>query len=310
MSFGNRVEAARLLAWEVRQLRGTASVVLGLPCGGVQLAFEVARVLAAPLDVIVVRKVGVPWQPELAMGAVGEDDARVVNPDVVRAAGVDADELAAAQAYATVEVERRVKVLRGDRPRVPLDGRTAVVVDDGIATGSTARAARQVARAHGAARVLLAVPVAPAGTAAMLTDGAIVAMTNHCRTNGFSPSAGGVSSVPRRILATWYRYISDGVRPEGDDQVDVGVIGCHAGEVAGIGELGAAPSVLAFGNGPGERVVPPAVQEHLHRMGHGERPPPSVIVSGCDQHDELSVGGLGVGDRTVGEPAARGRDEA
>jgi len=245
MSFGNRVEAGRLLAWEVRQLRGTASVVLGLPRGGVPLAFEVARVWAAPLDVIVVRKVGVPWQPELAMGAVGEDDARVVDPDVVRAAGVDADELAAAQAYATVVV-----------------------------------------------------------------DGAIVAMTNHCRTNGFSPSAGGLSSVPRRILATWYRYISDGVRPEGDDQEDVAVVGRHAGEVAGIGELGAAPSVLAFGNGPGERVVPPAVQEHLDRVGHAERPPPSVIVSGCDQHDELSVGGLGVGDRTVGEPAARGRDEA
>jgi putative phosphoribosyl transferase len=113
------------------------------------------------LDVIVVRKLGVPSQPELGMGAIGEDGVRVLNDEVIRAAAVTDRELRAVEARERAELERRARRFRGDRPRTSLQGRTAIIVDDGIATGSTARAACEVARAHGAARVVLAVPVAP-----------------------------------------------------------------------------------------------------------------------------------------------------
>jgi putative phosphoribosyl transferase len=163
MMFTNRTDAGLALAERLWQLRGEPVVVLALPRGGVPVAAEVARVLGAPLDVIVVRKLGVPFQPELGMGAVGEDGVRVVDRDVIRLAGVSAGELAAVQAREQAEVARRAFRYRGGRPRVPLAGRVAVIVDDGIATGSTARAACRIARALGAARVVLAVPVAPPG---------------------------------------------------------------------------------------------------------------------------------------------------
>lgn len=143
---------------------GQDVVVLALPRGGVPVAAEVARALGAPLDVIVVRKVGAPWQPELAMGAVGEDGGRVVNEEVVRGARVTEEQWQRVEEKERVELERRLRRFRGGRPRVPLQGRTAIVVDDGIATGSTAKAACHVARALGASRVVLAVPVAPRQT--------------------------------------------------------------------------------------------------------------------------------------------------
>ncbi|MEO3890935.1 phosphoribosyltransferase [Nonomuraea sp. B5E05] len=143
-------------------------VVLGLPRGGVPVAFEVARVLGAPLDVIVVRKLGVPYQPELGFGALGEGDIRVINPEVVRMADVTPSEMATVEKSERAEVLRRARRFRDDRPPVDLAGRTVIVVDDGIATGSTARAACQVARARGAARVILAVPVGAPDTVASL----------------------------------------------------------------------------------------------------------------------------------------------
>jgi putative phosphoribosyl transferase len=163
MVFADRADAGRRLAAKLEHLRGERVVVAGLPRGGVPVALQVARVLGAPLDVIIVRKLGVPFQPELAMGAVGEDGVRVINREVVLVAGVSEDELAAVQAREQAQVEARAARYRARRARLPLDGQIAVVVDDGIATGSTARAACQVARAHGAARVVLAVPVAPPG---------------------------------------------------------------------------------------------------------------------------------------------------
>jgi putative phosphoribosyl transferase len=159
--FADRVDAGRRLAERLTHLAGRPLVVLGLPRGGVPVAFEVARALGAPLDVLLVRKLGVPFQPELAMGAIGEDGVRVLNDDVITAAGVDPDEVTAVDGRERVELDRRVAAYRGGRPRVPLDGRTAVVVDDGLATGATARAACRVAREHGASHVVLAVPVAP-----------------------------------------------------------------------------------------------------------------------------------------------------
>jgi putative phosphoribosyl transferase len=161
MPFLDRADAGRRLAGKLMRLRGAGIVVLGLPRGGIPVAFEVAQALNTVLDVIVVRKVGLPIQPELAMGAIGEDGVRIVNQYVVIGERITESEFIRVEERERVELERRARRFRGDRPRAPLAGRTAVIVDDGIATGSTARAACQVARAHGAARVVLAVPVAP-----------------------------------------------------------------------------------------------------------------------------------------------------
>ncbi len=163
MVFVDRVQAGRRLASRLLDLRDQPVVVLGLPRGGVPVALEVATALDAPLDVLVVRKLGVPFQPEMGMGAIGEDGVRLINDEVVRLAGVNDRELAKVEEREQAELERRARRFRGDRPPVSLAGRIAVVVDDGIATGSTARAACQVARAQSAARVVLAVPVAPPG---------------------------------------------------------------------------------------------------------------------------------------------------
>ncbi len=160
--FINRKDAGRRLAIRLEHLRGQDLVVVGLPRGGVPVAAEVAQALGVPLDVIIVRKIGVPWQPELGMGAVGEDGARIINPEVVRIAGVSQRDLAAIERRQMAEVERKAKQFRGDRPQIPFTGKTIVIVDDGIATGSTAKAACHIARARGAKRVVLAVPVAPA----------------------------------------------------------------------------------------------------------------------------------------------------
>jgi len=168
MSFVDRSDAGRRLASRMLHLRGEDVVVLGLPRGGVPVAAEVARALQAPLDVIVVRKLGVPFQPELGMGAIGEGDVRIVNPEVVAITHVTDAEIAAVEKRERAELDRRARRFRGDRRRTPLTGRTAVIIDDGIATGSTARAACQVAKAQGAARVVLAAPVAPPSACAAL----------------------------------------------------------------------------------------------------------------------------------------------
>ncbi|WUH88843.1 phosphoribosyltransferase family protein [Streptomyces sp. NBC_00433] len=159
--FHDRQDAGRRLAARCGHLEDRDVVVLGLPRGGVPVAEEVARTLRAPLDVCVVRKLGVPRRPELGMGAIGEGDTRVVNDEVVRKTGVGADDLAAVERRERGVLRQRAHRYRGDSPPAPLAGRTAVVVDDGVATGSTARAACRIARERGARRVVLAVPVAP-----------------------------------------------------------------------------------------------------------------------------------------------------
>ncbi|MFE9172811.1 phosphoribosyltransferase family protein [Streptomyces kebangsaanensis] len=161
MFFMDRRDAGRRLAARLKHLKGSDVVVLGLPRGGVPVAAEAAKALGAPLDVCLVRKLGVPFQPELGMGAIGEGGVRVINEEVVRTARVTPDELAGVEARERVVLESRARRYRGGREPAPLTGRTALVVDDGVATGSTARAACRIVRARGAARVVLAVPVAP-----------------------------------------------------------------------------------------------------------------------------------------------------
>jgi predicted phosphoribosyltransferase/dienelactone hydrolase len=157
--FVDRVDAGRQLAQRLESFRGQDVVVLGLPRGGVPVAFEVAKALGAPLDVLVVRKLGVPFQPELAFGAIGEGGVRLINESIVREVGLSEEDMAAVEAKQQAEVARRSERFRGSHQRVPLTGRTALIVDDGVATGATAKAACQVARAQGASRVVLAVPI-------------------------------------------------------------------------------------------------------------------------------------------------------
>src|SRR5712692_684677 len=166
----DRTDAGRHLARSLEWLRGSDSVVLGLPRGGVPVAFEVATALGAPLDVIVVRKLGVPYQPELAMGAIGEGGIRVSNDEVIRRGGITSQEIAAVEQRERADLEQQARQFRAGRPHVGVAGRTAVIVDDGVATGSTAAAACQVARQMGASRVILAVPVGAPESLAALRD--------------------------------------------------------------------------------------------------------------------------------------------
>jgi len=149
------------LAVHVRAQHPEDPVVIGLPRGGVPVARAVADVLRAPLDVIVVRKLGVPGHEELGLGAVAEDAVVVFNEDVLRTCGASAAEVDAEIAAETAVLRDRVARIRAVQPALPLVGRTVVIVDDGVATGISARAACRVARSRGAAAVWLAVPVAP-----------------------------------------------------------------------------------------------------------------------------------------------------
>ena len=168
MAFRDRVDAGRQLAERLAEYRDEPIVVVALPRGGVPVAAEVARALRAPLDVLVVRKLGCPWQPELGMGAIAEGDITVLNEDLVARLGVDEAAIRTVADRERAELERRIRRYRGDRPPVPVEGRTAILVDDGIATGSTARAAVDVLRRRGASRVVLAAPVAPREAVAAL----------------------------------------------------------------------------------------------------------------------------------------------
>ncbi|WKX68818.1 alpha/beta family hydrolase [Streptomyces sp. XD-27] len=159
MLFTDRTDAGRRLAERLERLRDERPVVVGLPRGGVPVAYEVAHALGAPLDVIIVRKLGVPYHRELGFGAIGEGGARVIHDDIVRMSRAGKDELAEVERREEAELDRQARRFRGDRPRLSLAGRTVVVVDDGIATGATAEAACRVARAQGASRVVMAVPV-------------------------------------------------------------------------------------------------------------------------------------------------------
>ena len=169
MRFHDRVDAGRQLASRLERMIREHPVVVALPRGGVPVAFEVARALGAPLDIAVVQKVGAPWQPEVAVGAVGEGGVHVVNRDVAESFRLSSRELAPLLRAGAQEVDAQLARLRTGRPPVVLAGRTVILVDDGLATGATARAASLVLRARGARRIVLAVPVAPSGAVEAVT---------------------------------------------------------------------------------------------------------------------------------------------
>jgi putative phosphoribosyl transferase len=159
-AFRDRADAGRVLASQLGQYAGRHDViVLGLPRGGVPVAHEVATALGAPLDVLLVRKLGVPGHTELAMGAIGPGGVRVVNPSVVGALEIPDEVVDEVAREEEAELARRQQLYRGDREPPAVDGKVAIVVDDGLATGATMRAAVSALRAYGPARVVVAVPV-------------------------------------------------------------------------------------------------------------------------------------------------------
>ncbi len=163
MPFRDRIDAGRQLAKALSDYQREHPVVLALPRGGVPVAAEIAAALDAPLDLVLVRKIGVPFQPELAMGAVVDGSKPVVvrNDSVIRMAEIEETDFAAAGNRELAEIERRRKLYLGDRPHPELKGQTVIVVDDGIATGATTRAALRAIRMRDPAKLVLAVPVAP-----------------------------------------------------------------------------------------------------------------------------------------------------
>jgi predicted phosphoribosyltransferase len=170
MPFKNRSEAGQRLASALAKYKDRQPVVLALPRGGVPVAAEVARALDAPLDLVLVRKIGVPFQPELAMGAVANGGTATIvrNEDVIRMAGIDEAEFKAVCDAELAEIERRRQRYLGGRERAEIAGRTAIVIDDGVATGATTRAALRAVRARNPKSLVLAVPVAPTENLAAL----------------------------------------------------------------------------------------------------------------------------------------------
>ena len=183
MPFKNRAEAGRKLARALAPFKDQQPVVLALPRGGVTVAAEVAAALGAPLDLVLVRKVGVPFQPELAMGAVVDGGAPILvrNEDVIGAAAIDDATFKAVCDAELAEIERRRRRYLGSRERVAIGGRTAIVIDDGVATGATTRAALRATRMRNPKRLVLAVPVAPTESLAELRVDAddVICLEDH-----------------------------------------------------------------------------------------------------------------------------------
>lgn len=183
MPFVNRTEAGRKLAKSLAAYESETPIVMALPRGGVPVAAEVAQALRAPLDLVLVRKIGVPTQPELAMGAVVDGPAPVTirNEDIIRLCGVTEEEFATIRTKELGEIERRRQLYLANRPHPDVTGKTVIVVDDGVATGATTRAALQALRLRNAGKIVLAVPVAPTDTLQKLRGDAdaIVCLEDH-----------------------------------------------------------------------------------------------------------------------------------
>ena len=169
MRFRDRHEAGRLLAEKLSHLRDRGDVlVLGVPRGGVVVAYEIARALHVPLDVYITRKIGAPYNPELAIGAIASDGQVVLDEELIRRLGIPQEYIGEEMERQKAEIQRRLAEYRGQRPPPPLAGRTVILADDGVATGATIRAAIQALRAQKPAEIILAVPVGPPETIAHL----------------------------------------------------------------------------------------------------------------------------------------------
>lgn len=273
--FTDRTDAGQQLAEALRHLVREDPVVLGLPRGGVPVAFQVARALGAPLDVIVVRKLGVPSHRELGFGAIGEGGVRVINDDIVRLGRVGHEELAAVERAETAALASQARRFRGDRPRVPLDGRSVIVVDDGIATGATAAVACEVVRAHGSARVVLAVPVAPPDAVARLRTQAdeVVCLSTPSAFRAVGEWYQDFSQTPDEEVLTLLTQAADRAAarpPAGAREVVV-----DAGGVSLAGDLTlpeGADAVVMFAHGSGSSRHSPrnrSVAAALNRAGLG-----------------------------------------
>ncbi|MEU1273742.1 phosphoribosyltransferase family protein [Streptomyces sp. NPDC005799] len=281
MRFQDRTDAGRRLARRLEHLRGKDVLVLGLPRGGMPVAFQVARELGAALDVLVVRKLGVPRQPELAFGAVGDNGVRVLNDDVLREAGVGPDAQRTVERAERAELERRLTLYRRDRPPVPVAGRTVVVVDDGLATGATAEAACQVVHGQGAGPVVVAVPVGPERTVRRLRQSAdeVVCL----RSPHFFGSVGAwYDAFPQVDDTEVADLLARATRPVPDGDVDV-----PAGRVRLAARLtlpDGAPAVVAFAHGSGSGRHSPRnryVADVLGRAGLG-----TLLLDLLDEDEE------------------------
>jgi len=184
--FADRAAAGRALAERLLEIELDAPVVVALPRGGVPVAYEVAQVLGAPLDIALVRKLGAPGRPELGVGALGEDGTVIVDRDTIATLGVRRTQIETIVARESAELERRRKLYRGDRPAVNVRGRETILVDDGIATGVTTIAAAQMLWERGATRVITAVPVCPATAIGHLRDqlGELICLSTPPRFGG------------------------------------------------------------------------------------------------------------------------------
>ncbi|MET9954862.1 phosphoribosyltransferase family protein [Streptomyces sp. NPDC006339] len=275
MYFTDRTDAGRQLAERLTDLRGRDVTVLGLPRGGVPVAAEVADALGAALDICLVRKLGVPFQPELAMGAIGEGGVRVLNDEVIARTGVSDRDLAEAERRERAVLEERARRYRGAREPADVTGRTVVVVDDGFATGATALAACQVVRARGAARIVLAVPVAPRG---WTTRVAGAADETYCVREPVTFYAIGqfyqdFSQTPDEEVVARLRARrggAEGAAGAEDAEVRIPLGGTEAGGHLTVPE--GATGVVLFAHGSGSSRHSPrnrAVAATLHRAGLG-----------------------------------------
>ncbi|MYQ40308.1 Predicted phosphoribosyltransferase [Streptomyces sp. LamerLS-316] len=270
MLFTDRTDAGRQLAAALRHLERRDPVVLGLPRGGVPVAYEVARALGAPLDVIVVRKLGVPYRPELGFGAIGEGGARVISDEIVRHAGVREKDLEAVERAEEAELLRRAQTYREGRPRLPLEGRAVVVVDDGVATGATARAACQVVRAQGASHVVLAVPVASPDVAAGLREDVdeVVCLSTPQLFSAVGEWYRDFSQTSDEEVVSLLARATAGTATAEEVEVDAGGVPL-AGDLVLPGDAGA---VVVFAHGSGSSRLSPrnrAVAGVLNRAGLG-----------------------------------------
>lgn len=217
MIFLNRVDAGRKLAKGLYKYAGRRDViVLAVPRGGVPVAFQISSELELPLDVFIVRKLGVPWQPELAFGAIASGGVRILDEEIIESVGVARSEVERVTANEKEELERREQVFRGERHPLRLEGKTVILVDDGIATGASTRAAIAALRQLKPRRIVLAVPVAPAYTCARLQGEVdeLICLANPQVFNAIGEFYEDFSQVPDEEVKELLRLSSLG-RPQG-----------------------------------------------------------------------------------------------